>query len=108
MKKQSKIFHCDQCARSRGVAIPKKCPHIRDEMLTQRTCAIIESGGRILLRRGDWYLHQWTNIAAGTDSAHWGKRNTAMEMFDLKWAFAIAPLYKCKVVVVRPKKKSMP
>ena len=62
----------------------------------------------LALRRGDWYLHQWTNISAGTDSAHWGKRNTAMEMFDLKWAFAIAPLYKCKVVVVRPKKKSMP
>jgi len=77
----------------------------KDEKLTQRTCAIIESGGRILLRKGEWYLHQWTNIAAGWDKATWGKKNTAMEMFDLKWAFAIAPLYGCKVVVVRTKKK---
>lgn len=79
----------------------------RDEKLTQRTIKIIERGGRILLKRkkDGYYLHCWVNIAAGPDHATFGLRNQALEMFNLKWAFAIAPLYNAKVVSVCPKKR---
>jgi hypothetical protein len=78
----------------------------KDDELTQRTIDIINKGGRILLKRdGGWYLGGWTNIAAGPDLADWSHRAGALEIFNLKWAFAIAPLYGCKVVVVFPKKK---
>jgi hypothetical protein len=72
----------------------------RDERLTARTIKLIEQGCSIYLRKKgqDWYLHCWTNIAAGPDQAQWGKRGNALEMFNLKWAFAIAPLYGCTVV----------
>jgi len=71
-----------------------------DEKLTDRTCKLIKQGCSIYLRekRGKWYLHHWTNIAAGWDKAQWGRREHAMEIFDLKWAFALARLYRCKVV----------
>lgn len=77
----------------------------RDEKLTERTCKLIREGKYLILkqRKGGWYLHQWTNIAAGWDKAEWGKRNVALEIFDLKWAFAIAPLYGCKVYSYDPK-----
>lgn len=70
------------------------------QILTERTCKLINDGKRILLKRKDGtYLHQWTNIAAGPDSAHWtGHKNLALEIFCLRWAFALAKLYKCKVV----------
>lgn len=84
-----------------------------DEELTKRTIKIIEAHGRILLKRDDpkylgfpptpRYLSGWTNIAAGPDNASWGRRNVAIEFFNLKWARTIAPLYNCKVVVVYPK-----
>lgn len=75
----------------------------KDEELTARTIKIIEQGGSILLK-GDskWYMGGWTNIAAGPDQAQWSHRNFALEMFNLKWAFAIAKLYNCKVVVYYP------
>ena len=81
----------------------------RDDRLTKRTIDIINKGGRIILKeKGDgfskWYLSAWTNIAAGPDKASWSKRGSALEFFNLQWAFAIAPLYDCKVVVVYPKK----
>ena len=77
-----------------------------DEELMNRTIKIIEARGRILLKEigSPWYLGQWTNIPAGPDAIHWGKRNTAMEIFNLKWAFVLARLYNCKVVAVYPKK----
>jgi hypothetical protein len=76
----------------------------RDEKLTERTCKLIREGKYLILKRNDgWFLHQWTNIAAGWDKAEWGRANVALEIFDLKWAFAIAPLYKCRVYSYDPK-----
>lgn len=75
-----------------------------DERLTERTCKLIREGKYLILKtRGGSYLHCWTNIAAGPDYACWGKREFALEMFNLKWAFAIAPLYKCRVYSYDPK-----
>ena len=75
----------------------------KDKRLEQRTCKLIEEGKQIILKSGDgWYLHCWTNIAAGPDQVQWGKRPAAMEIFNLKWAFAIAPLYKCEVYSYHP------
>lgn len=77
----------------------------KDEKLTERTIKIIRKGGRILLKheKDGWYLGVWTNIAAGPDKASWSRKRGALEMFNLKWAFTLAPLYGCKVVVVYPK-----
>lgn len=71
-----------------------------DERLTERTCRLIRQGCDIYLRskKDGSYLHHWTNIAAGWDKASWGGREHALEIFDLKWAFALARLYRCKVV----------
>jgi len=71
----------------------------RSDRLTERTCRLINQGKIIVLRRADGsYLHAWTLIQAGPDSAHWsGQRLLAMDIFNLEWAFAIASLYKCKV-----------
>jgi hypothetical protein len=68
--------------------------------LTDRTVKLIEQSKKIVLKRKNsyWYLHQWTNIAAGPNHAHWGLRPVALEFHNLKWAFAIAKLYDCKVV----------
>jgi hypothetical protein len=85
-------------------------PMSRKDRLTDRTIKIIEKGGFILLKGAvdsegkSWYLNQWTNIAAGIDDARWGTRTTALEMFNLEWAFAIAPLYGCTVVSFYPKR----
>jgi hypothetical protein len=70
----------------------------QDDRWTRRTIRLIESG-RCLILRGDdgWYLHSWTSIPAGPDAACWGPRDRALEVFNLKWAFALAPLYGCKV-----------
>lgn len=74
-----------------------------EERLTQRTIKIVNKGGRIYLKRDDgYYLHHWTNIAAGPDKATWCHRHDAMEVFSLKWAFGIAALYDCRVVVFYP------
>lgn len=72
----------------------------RDQRLTDRTCKLINQGCSIYLKRkkDTRYLHSWTNIAAGWDKAQWGKLENALEIFDLKWAFALAKLYKCTVV----------
>ena len=44
------------------------------------------------------YLHQWTAIQAGPDFAQWTfLPGLAMEFCSFEWAFAIAPLYNCKV-----------
>lgn len=71
----------------------------RDERLTERTCELIRKGRSIVLKRKDGhYLGQHTCIQAGPDSVHWTAwPGLAMDMFNLKWAFAIAPLYGCKV-----------
>ncbi len=86
-----------------------------DEELTARSIKIIEAGGRILLRKGKgrpqegdsyWFMHAWTNVAAGPDHAIWTKsKKDTLEFFNLKWALTIAPLYGAKVIVVLPKKK---
>jgi hypothetical protein len=94
----------------------------KDERLTERTIKIIQKGGNILLKQrskpnyvpdyydnlappnSEWYIHQWTNIASGPDGVRLGKRATALEIFDLKWAFALAKLYDCKVVVYYPER----
>lgn len=71
---------------------------------TDRTIAIIKRHGRIVLKDANgWYLHCWTNIAAGPDCVQWGKRKAALEIFNLEWAFAIAPLYNAKAFSVFPK-----
>jgi hypothetical protein len=76
----------------------------RDELLTERTIKLIKAGCDIFLRRKDGaYLHAWTNIAAGPDHVVWGNRDNALEMFNLKWAFALARLYGCKVVSYNPR-----
>lgn len=80
-----------------------------NDRLTDRSIKIIEKGGRVLLKRGGQhfeYMHHHTNIAAGPDHTVWtNKTKLALEFFNLKWAFTIAPLYKAKVVVVYPKRK---
>jgi hypothetical protein len=87
-----------------------------DEELSARTIKIIEAGGRILLRKGAgrpkegdsyWFMHAWTNVAAGPDNAIWtGGKRDALEFFNLKWALTLAPLYGAKVIVSLPKKKN--
>ncbi len=71
----------------------------RKEKLTVRTCKLINEGKIIVLRRADGaYLGQHTCIQAGPDSVHWTYWPClAMDIFNLEWAFAIAPLYGCKV-----------
>lgn len=75
----------------------------RKRKLSERTCKLIEQGYRIVLRWTEdpqWYLHSHTNIAAGPDHAVWGKVESALEIFNLEWAFALAPLYNCDVWAV--------
>jgi hypothetical protein len=78
---------------------------MNDKRLTERTIKIIENKGRIVIKTKDeMYLHTWCNIAAGPDNAIWTyHRELALEMFNLKWAFTIAPLYNCKVFAVYQK-----
>ena len=100
------------CHRESLIKVGHVSSKTRDDKLTERTIKIIESGGRIFLRhitkhRGGGpfsYLGHWTNIAAGPDQAHWVNRDCALEIFNLKWAFALAKLYNCKVVVFYPKR----
>ena len=74
--------------------------------LMARTCRLIERGGHILLKRADgYYLHQHTNIAAGTDSAVWGRRAVALEIDELGLAFLLAKYFECRVVTYYPKGK---
>lgn len=74
------------------------------DKLTERTCALINKGRRIYLKRKDgWYLGQWACIQGGPDKAEWANIGGAMEIFDLKWAFALAKLYGCKVVTRKVK-----
>lgn len=75
------------------------------EKLSQRTINIIQNYGKIVLKKNDWYLSSWTNIASGPDNTVWGWKRGAQEFFNLDWAFAIAKLYGAKVVVLYPKKK---
>lgn len=80
-------------------------PTPRQQKLSNRTVDIVNTGGRILLKRGEWYLQNWSNLAAGPDKAVWGIQREALSISNLEWAFAIAPLYSAKVVVVYPKGK---
>lgn len=75
-----------------------------DQRLQDRTLKIIEQRGYIFLKKGEWYLSCWTNIAGGPDHASWARREGAQEIFDLKWAFALAHLYDCKVVSYYPQR----
>lgn len=77
----------------------------RRERLRDRTCAIIDRDGIILLKRGPWYLGQWTNVAAGREGEDWGWRHGALGFSDLEIAFAVAPVYDAKVVVFYPRGK---
>ena len=78
----------------------------RKLQLQQRTVEIIRRGGRILLKNNhNWYLGCWTNIASGPDAVSWSLAKSALEMFNLEWAFAIAPLYNCTVVVRYERKR---
>lgn len=80
------------------------------EAKTDRTIKIIQNGGRIVIKSGQYYMHSHTNIAGGPDRAVWNSSSKcALEMFSLTWAFTIAKLYAnkfrtCKVVVIYPKK----
>jgi len=85
----------------------------RDERYTERTCKLIRACKLIILKRPDGtYLGQHTMIQAGPDCVSWTYwRVCAMDVFDLKWAFAIAKLYGCKVYSYKPpirKKTSKP
>lgn len=77
------------------------------DRLTERTIKLIERDRKIVLKGNrfgveGWYLGQWTNIAAGPDEAKWtNTSNSALEIFNLKWAFALAKLYQCKVYSVK-------
>lgn len=84
----------------------------RDEKLTARTITLINQGKNIILRKKPAYkgaklgayLGQHTCVQAGPDLAHWTNRKScAMEVFNLKWAFAIAELYDCRVYSVKGK-----
>lgn len=84
----------------------------RDERLTDRTCKLINEGKGIFLRKKEHaryvYVGQWTCIQGGPDNTHWTYwSRCAMEIGDLKWAFALAKLYGCKVVSrkLKPNKK---
>ena len=77
--------------------------HSREGKLEKRTIDIIKKNGKIVLKKDQWYLSCWCNIAAGPDKADWSGKKNAMEIFSLLWAFTIAPLYKAKVVVIYPK-----
>ncbi len=72
-----------------------------------RTCRIIAQGGDILLKRGEWYLHQHTTIQAAFDSAVWGQRNAAMHFDTLELAHLLAPYFECRVVVYYPRGKKL-
>jgi hypothetical protein len=76
-----------------------------DARLMNRTCRIIEDDGYILLKRGEWYLHQHSRIAADFDSAVWGCRAAAMHFDTLELALLLAPYFECKVVTYYPKGK---
>ncbi len=76
-----------------------------DEALMDRTCEIIERGGYILLKRGEWYLHQHTCIQADFDSAVWGRRSAAMHIDTLELARLLAPYFECEIVVYYPRGK---
>jgi hypothetical protein len=86
----------------------------RQEKLMDRTCKLINSGRYIVLKKvpgkdeaefSPSYLHQWTMIQAGPDDAQWTDDvSLAMDIFSLEWAFAIAPLYGCKVYSVKRKR----
>ena len=68
--------------------------------LSERTVLLIKRKRNIYLKNsGGQYLHQWSNIAGGPDRADWTfVPCLALEIFNLEWAFALAKLYKCKVV----------
>jgi hypothetical protein len=74
------------------------------ERYTDRTCAIIKRGGRILIKAEDgWYVGGWSNIAGGEDYILWTSRPHAQEFGDLTVAFAVSKIFtrkKVKVVTV--------
>lgn len=75
----------------------------RKRKLTERTIKLIEQGYRIVLRSIDdpeYYLQCHTNIAGGPDKAYWSRIPSAMDIDNLEWAFALAPLYNCDVWAV--------
>ncbi len=76
-----------------------------DEKLMDRTCRIIDAGGYIVLKRGEWYMQQHTNIAADFDSAVWGTRRAALHFDTLEMAYLLAPYFECRVVVYYPRGK---
>lgn len=71
-----------------------------------RTIEIIQNHGIILLKNNDGFYLGCCNIAGGPDQAHWVWRPEAMSFSDMKWAFAIAKLYKAKVVVFYPRREN--
>ena len=77
----------------------------KKDKLHKRTMKIISRGGVILLKKDGWYLSCWTNIAGGPDTKHFASREYALPIDNLQWAFALAPLYNCKIVSAYPKKK---
>lgn len=80
----------------------------RKERLSDRTCKYINQGKGIFLKHktNGSYLGQWTCIQGGIDMAHWTNwKGMAMEINDLEWAFGLAKLYNCKVMIRTHKKK---
>jgi hypothetical protein len=95
------VTTCRECGKTKP--LKGKCDRKCD--LMTRSCRIISKGGEFYLKGADgWYLGAHTNIAAGPDKADWSKRDR-LPFHNLEWAFAIAPLYDCKVVVIYRKKR---
>lgn len=109
--------HCDRCIPKKKANYRVKAghcfclKHLKEYSynsshigkLEKRTIDIIKKNGKIVIKKDQWYLSCWTNIAAGPDEVNWSGKKNAMEIFSLLWAFTIAPLYKAKVVVIYPK-----
>lgn len=75
--------------------------------LSQRTTKINDRGGRIVLKKADGtYLYQYTHIPSGPNGVEYvSDPKFAMIIDNLEWAFNLARLYDCKVIVRYPKAK---
>jgi hypothetical protein len=80
---------------------------MNNDKLTQRAIKIVHGNGRIILKSGDSYIHQNTNIAAGAlGIVYTYQSRLAMVFADLSVAHYIAKLLGARVVISYPKKKT--
>lgn len=74
---------------------------------TQRMTKIVHGNGRIILKCNDSYIHQHTNIAAGSlGTVYTYQSKLALVFADLDVAHKVARILGARVVVSYPKKKS--